>query len=300
MGYQFQVSGVSKKHFILNWFCILKTIQIYKYIIYIYISNHYIGDFLAPSYNRTSIRHKRVLPLIFGGLIAIAIGAIAVENAMINDISDKPGIPPSERSVRESLARVNGLMNSFYEKFNDKNKLCSPKLNRHKRQLNPSNLNCPLPELVAAGQNYFNRIEELAAELRGRPETITTDVSNDNRHAVLDYTTIRAPANQNHPQPIDLTVTIRANLTYDNTAQNLRASSIHPAITERMQEMDWYHGGDRNTNDERGHLLADSLGGPSLPWNFVPQSPSVNRAASIRGTLHVTYVFRLLEQDITD
>lgn len=63
---------------------------------------------------------------------------------------------------------------------------------------------------------------------------------------------------------------MQATLTYDNSAQTRRAN-IHGSIMERMRRMDWYRGGNRNTNDERGHLLADSLGGPSLPWNFVPK-----------------------------
>lgn len=33
----------------------------------------------------------------------------------------------------------------------------------------------------------------------------------------------------------------------------------------------------RNPNDERGHLLADSLGGPMHDYNFAPQTPIVNR-----------------------
>nr|XP_043069917.1 uncharacterized protein LOC108131517 [Drosophila bipectinata] len=227
-------------------------------------NSRHIGDLLASSNNQTSIRTKR--------------GRVR---------------------VREVLARLNGRVNSFYAAFNDKSKLCHREPNRPRRQRNPNNFICPPPVTTTPAQNFYNYIELIAADLRNSAETITTDVSNDNRHAVNHFTTITAPANQNHAQPIDLTVTMQATLTYDIAAQNRRAP-IHYSIAERMQQMDWYRGGNRNTNDEQGHLLADSLGGPSFAWNFVPQSPSVNRAVSIAGDFNVVYCWFDLEAEIRD
>ncbi|XP_039950886.1 uncharacterized protein LOC120768313 isoform X1 [Bactrocera tryoni] len=223
-------------------------------------------------------------------------GDVAVPNSIVNDMNERFKRRPPQPSVSESFVKINRLINSFSDRFDNKKELCGPQLNRRKRQLNPNNAHCSLPVTVPVGQNYHNDIERIAAELRYNPDIITTDVSNENRHAVDSYTTITVPANQNHAQPIDLTITMQATLTYDNTARNLRADSIHRSIAERMQEMDWYRGGNRNTNDEQGHLLADSLGGPSLSWNFVPQSPSVNRAVQIRGG--TTYCWFDLEADI--
>uniref|UniRef100_A0A034WJH9 Type VII secretion system protein EssD-like domain-containing protein n=2 Tax=Endopterygota TaxID=33392 RepID=A0A034WJH9_BACDO len=223
-------------------------------------------------------------------------GDVAVQNSIVNDMNERFKRRLPQPSVSASFVKVNRLIKSFSDRFGNKRELCGAQLNRRKRQVNPNNTHCPQPVTVTVGQNYHNDIERIASELRNDPGTITTDVSNENRHAVDSYTTITVPANQNHAQPIDLTVTMQATLTYDNTAQNLRADSIHPAIAERLQEMDWYRGGNRNTNDEQGHLLADSLGGPSLPWNFVPQSPSVNRAVEITGG--TTYCWFDLEADI--
>ncbi|CAG7818431.1 unnamed protein product [Allacma fusca] len=30
-------------------------------------------------------------------------------------------------------------------------------------------------------------------------------------------------------------------------------------------------------SDERGHIIASSLGGPAVPWNIFPQAPRMNR-----------------------
>ncbi|XP_016964827.1 uncharacterized protein LOC108034453 [Drosophila biarmipes] len=245
------------------------------------------GEMSATSYNRTLTRDKRALHSIFGILIAVGISSIADERRMLDNMDFQ--------EVRNPQLRIKGLVDRFYEEFNDKNKFCTRRLNRRKRQPNPSLPNCILPILaIGLSRGFYNRVEELAEELRGRSDTMTTDVSNG-RQPVLDYTTITAPPNQDHAQPIDLTVTMRASLTYNNTAHTPRAP-IDGAITSRMQEMDWYRGGNQNTNDERGHLLADSLGGPSVPWNFVPQSPSVNRGVSITGG--VTYCWFDLEEEI--
>ncbi|XP_049314290.1 uncharacterized protein LOC125778850 isoform X2 [Bactrocera dorsalis] len=250
----------------------------------------YSGDVLASSDNRTSIREKRFIPLLAGlGAVILWGGvAIVIENSIVNDIDERPPQP----SVNESFVKVNRLIKSFSDRFDIKKELCGPQLNRRKRQLNPNNSHCSLP--VTVGENYYNDIENIAEELRNNSDLITAYLPIESGYAVDSYTTMTAPANQNHAQPIDLTVTMKATLTYAK-AQHLR-EPIQTSITERMEEMDWYRGGNKNTNDERGHLLANSLGGPSLPWNFVPQSPSVNRGVEIRGV--TTYCWFDLEADI--
>lgn len=124
-------------------------------LIYIYTSNSYTGDVLASSNNQTSIRNKRVAPLIVGlGAVILAGGvAVVVQNSIVNEMDERFKPRPPQPSVSESLEAVNRLVYGFYEEFNDKNGLCHREPNRRRRQPSPNN--CPIPVLTTPGKTII-------------------------------------------------------------------------------------------------------------------------------------------------
>lgn len=87
-------------------------------------------------------------------------------------------------------------------------------------------------------------------------------------NSVTSYITIPSP-----PQPglqdTELPVVVRAHFTQ----QHLTARTAIPSfVASQMRNMNAL------PRDERGHLVAASLGGPNLQFNFVPQAASTNRA----------------------
>lgn len=138
------------------------------------------GDMLASCNNHTFIRTESMAFFLgFGASILVGGVYAALYNSIEDDTNNRPRSPSPEPSVRESLMRANRLVNGFYGQFDDRNELCRREQNRHRRDVNSNNFNCPIPVIATAGQNYANIIEETAAELRDRHDTITTDVSND-------------------------------------------------------------------------------------------------------------------------
>lgn len=87
-------------------------------------------------------------------------------------------------------------------------------------------------------------------------------------NSVTSYVTLHVPPERGLPS-IDLPLVVRATITQQHLTPR---TSIPNFVATQMYNMEGYSG------DDRGHLVAASLGGPNLPFNFVPQAPSTNRA----------------------
>jgi len=96
----------------------------------------------------------------------------------------------------------------------------------------------------------------------------TTRNINSNDIPVTSYIVGMAPTRNNIPD-VELTYAIRARIYPRHRTVR---SAIPGFVAQRFQLMDAY------PSDERGHLLAASLGGPNHQENFVPQTSIVNRA----------------------
>lgn len=95
----------------------------------------------------------------------------------------------------------------------------------------------------------------------------TTTFSSGSNFPIRSAVTMTVPSHNQGVVRIPLA--IRARLTRANI--NGAREAIPNFVEQQMIEMDRY------PNDERGHLLAASLGGPSHDYNFAPQSTIVNR-----------------------
>ncbi|XP_059488170.1 uncharacterized protein LOC132203994 [Neocloeon triangulifer] len=87
---------------------------------------------------------------------------------------------------------------------------------------------------------------------------------------IIEYLVWPAPPVANMEDNVPLTYFIRARITPRHRA---RREPIPSMINRRMTNMN------AEVGDERGHLLAASLGGPTVDFNFAPQSRLVNRNA---------------------
>lgn len=88
-------------------------------------------------------------------------------------------------------------------------------------------------------------------------------------NSVTGYVTIPAPP-QKGLKDIDLPVVVKATIT----AKQLTVNAMTPGfVSAQMKDMNAYE------RDDRGRLIAASLGGPNLPFNFVPQTSALNRGS---------------------
>jgi DNA/RNA non-specific endonuclease len=71
---------------------------------------------------------------------------------------------------------------------------------------------------------------------------------------------------------VDVEVSYRAFLTHIANFQN-----EFPRWWNAAAQLKYYSWRDQDEGDERGHMLAHSLGGPSVAWNLQPQAHSVNQ-----------------------
>lgn len=196
--------------------------------------------------------------------------------------------------INYNLSRIaREMFNQLYLP-NEKNVFCHLS-NRKKRQ--DDNCTVSLTARNDRGAPEENVVERVAEVLREDFIHFNTFYPNpDPAHPVDWYTTFEAPANANHPDPIVLTVAMRATIRPAHVAQGRQR--IRPEVQQHLAEMDWYRGGTQIENDERGHLLADSLGGSGDVYNFVPQSPFTNRAAAPAGSLVEAFCWFDLEAQI--
>lgn len=73
--------------------------------------------------------------------------------------------------------------------------------------------------------------------------------------------------NAANPGNIDLPMYVAADIKYENLRERGR---ITQDIYDHMDQME------KNANDHAGHLIAASLGGPTVPENFIPMASRVN------------------------
>lgn len=95
----------------------------------------------------------------------------------------------------------------------------------------------------------------------------------NNQGAVRSYITMRVPPIQGL-NDIDVPVFVHARVEARHLVDR---TNIPSAVTRRMIDMNAVRDQPDLPNDERGHLVAASLGGPNDVWNFVPQTPGANR-----------------------
>ncbi|KOB72404.1 Uncharacterized protein OBRU01_07456 [Operophtera brumata] len=116
-------------------------------------------------------------------------------------------------------------------------------------------------------------------------EGYITDIENDNDNyltmtysypdfPILSVSTFRVAADANNARFIELTAAIRAEIHYSHMFQ-IRCPIVSAEVRAHLQQMN------REDDDEAGHLLASSLGGSGLPYNFAPQSPMLKRVQCV-------------------
>lgn len=127
----------------------------------------------------------------------------------------------------------------------------------------------------------------IAESLERNPAFHTRQVNNMN--AITQITTREFPhQNGNH---VDLVYVMRARIT----ANTLQAREPYPpGVDQRMRELDAITSG--SSRDDRGHLLASTLGGPRDVLNIAPQFEGLNRV-NVRGGFSF---WRRMEEFIRD
>jgi len=130
-------------------------------------------------------------------------------------------------------------------------KIKNPKKKLKKRNTNDIDVNNLASNIISSRDYYTERLNN--------PTT-----------SITDYSTIRAPSIPNHDD-LMLTVRIRARIRYNHLQSRTSMSS---RLNTLMRNMDMIAG-----QDERGHLIAASLGGTNDPFNIVPQYRGTNRRA---------------------
>lgn len=118
----------------------------------------------------------------------------------------------------------------------------------------------------------YDDVEVMAGLLEQNYPTFTL---NDQNNPINSYTLQQAPPQSNAPstsrgQIAELPLVVRANI-YPRHLRTTERRPIPGPINKKMKLMN------KHQSDEAGHIVADSLGGPSEEYNFVPQTPSLNR-----------------------
>jgi len=116
----------------------------------------------------------------------------------------------------------------------------------------------------------LNDIEEFLANLVRTQQCKETILQGDAAHPTVNYISVQPPTLPNHNDRY-IPVRMRARIT---AAHLTTRTAIPSSITSVMRDMDAL------SDDERGHILAASFGGPNDELNFVPQSSGLNRRAS--------------------
>ncbi|CAH0551543.1 unnamed protein product [Brassicogethes aeneus] len=128
------------------------------------------------------------------------------------------------------------------------------------------------------GTGGLNSIEEYANYIENDDNKFNTMTFSNSDFALRSVSTYEVSADANHASPIGLTASMRAEIHYTHMAVR-RDPIITSNVREHLRQMD------RENDDEAGHLLASSLGGPGVSYNFVPQSSMVNRAVNVAGVV---------------
>jgi hypothetical protein len=116
--------------------------------------------------------------------------------------------------------------------------------------------------------NYVNiyTVNDLANVILRDSQTYQNRIVQDDQTSINSYSTIIAPLNNG--RSIELTVRIRAVVR----RRHLQArTSMSNSLNTLIQNLDAVDG------DERGHLIAASLGGTNDAYNIVPQHRGTNR-----------------------
>lgn len=214
-------------------------------------------------------------------------------------IQPNGNIPPR---LETKLEHINEIFGDKIDPQHVRKKLCPTRVEyfqKKKRQNNNSsngnsNRNC--------NNNCAtrNEIEQIADQLEADHVRFVTVYPHQQhpRNPVISITTTEVPPDYNsHPEPVVITVAISAEIHYSNLQPSGR-DTISSDVEAHLANLDWYRGGGQLENDERGHLLADSLGGSGDRYNFVPQSPLINRNAFLSGNLIGEFCWFDVEENI--
>jgi len=109
-------------------------------------------------------------------------------------------------------------------------------------------------------------VNDLATVILRDSQTYQNRIVNDDQTSINGYSTIIAPLSNG--ESIELTVRIRAIVRQRHLQ---RRTSMSDSLSTLIQNLDAVNG------DERGHLIAASLGGTNDPYNIVPQHRGTNR-----------------------
>lgn len=244
-----------------------------------------------------AIKSTLLFCAVFFKLVLLYQAAYTVSNRLCILPSDEK--PPR---LEEKLLQINRMLAEKLYPQHVREQLCRTivgKRQKKKRQNNNSsnsnsNSNCNNNCVVR------NDVERLADDLEADHEHFVTVYPRQQnpRNPVISYTTIEAPPDYNsHPNLVMLTVAMSAEIHYSNL-QPAGRDTISSDVETHLANLDWYRGGGPLENDERGHLLADSLGGSGDRFNFVPQSPLINRNAFIRGNVVGEFCWYDVEENI--
>lgn len=114
----------------------------------------------------------------------------------------------------------------------------------------------------------YNFITEYIADIMKDKYYATVKV-NDRATAIKSYSMLKKGST------IDLTLTMNAEIYYKHLTNKKPPES--QTVRDHVQKLE------SDKTDEAGHLLAPSLGGTLKPYNFVPQSPMINRKLLVAG-----------------
>lgn len=149
--------------------------------------------------------------------------------------------------------------NEYAEEFN----YCSDWHSRHKRQ-------SPDDDDPSQRCTILFGIMDVAASLERNPALQTHSYTN--MSAVTSITTRQFPRGAG--ATIDLVYVMRARITPTTIQER---EDFPERVAQRMRELDARRDPAGRFSDERGHLLASTLGGPQHRLNIAPQVCSVNR-----------------------
>jgi hypothetical protein len=159
--------------------------------------------------------------------------------------------------------------NSFEQKL-EKN--CYSLNNKPKRSVDTllKTLNSEVNNTLSREKRVFdygtNSVNSLARVILSDSQTYQNRIVQDDQISITGYSTIIAPLPNG--ESIELTVRIRAVVRHRHLRSRTPMSN---SLNTLMQNLDAVNG------DERGHLIAASLGGTNDPYNIVPQHRGTNR-----------------------
>uniref|UniRef100_A0A0A1X404 Uncharacterized protein 329R n=1 Tax=Zeugodacus cucurbitae TaxID=28588 RepID=A0A0A1X404_ZEUCU len=114
----------------------------------------------------------------------------------------------------------------------------------------------------------FNFITEFISDIVHDGYYKTTKIK-DPKTAITSYSILKKGST------IDLTVAMNAEIHYEHLTQ--KNDSEPKAVLDQVKKLESVE------SDKTGHLLAPTLGGALKPYNFVPQSPMINRKLLVEG-----------------